>query len=167
VPPSAIRTYQPADRAAVVEALTALQDFEVPLHDTRLPGRQVAEPYLEELIETTGRQSGAILVATDAGILVGIVVCFVVQDETIGETADSNRYGYISDIFVRTSHRGGGLAQQLLAAAERHLLDTGIVRVRINVLAINAGARRAYEKHGFVPYEVTYEKRIGSEFDGG
>jgi GNAT superfamily N-acetyltransferase len=146
--------------------LMELQDFEVPLHDTRLPGHRVAEPYLQELLETTDRQSGAILVAADSNTLAGLVACFVVEDKTIGETEDSNRYGYISDIFVRPTHWGSGLAQRLLAAAERHLADAGVVRLRINVLAANARARLAYEKHGFVPYEVMYEKRIGSEHNG-
>jgi ribosomal protein S18 acetylase RimI-like enzyme len=166
VPICAIRPYQSTDRAAVIEALVELQDSEVPLHDTRLPGRQVAEPYFRELLEMTTRQSGQILVAMDSNILVGIVVCFVVEDETISETADSNRYGYVSDIYVRPSHRGSGLAQRLLVAAENYIAGTGVVRIRINVLAANSRARGAYEKYGFAPYEVMYEKRIGSQRNG-
>jgi hypothetical protein len=48
----------------------------------------------------------------------------------------------------------------LLAKAERHLIGAGVTRLRINVLANNAKARRAYECYGFAPYEVMYEKRI-------
>lgn len=76
------------------------------------------------------------------------------------ETADSNVHGYVNDIYVVPERRGSGLAQALLRAAEDHLASTGITRVRINVLAANAMARRAYEKHGFEPYEVMYEKRL-------
>jgi RimJ/RimL family protein N-acetyltransferase len=39
-------------------------------------------------------------------------------------------------------------------------VPTGVNRVRINVLAANVMARRAYEKYGFEPYEVMYEKRL-------
>ena len=39
---------------------------------------------------------------------------------------------------------------------EREIPTPGAGQVRINVLAANAMARRAYEKHGFEPYEVMY-----------
>jgi ribosomal protein S18 acetylase RimI-like enzyme len=43
-----------------------------------------------------------------------------------------------------------------------HLAETGVTRLRLCVLANNAKARRAYEHYGFEPYEVIYERRIGS-----
>ena len=36
----------------------------------------------------------------------------------------------------------------------------GPARLRINALAVNRVARRAYEKAGFTPYEVMYERRL-------
>jgi ribosomal protein S18 acetylase RimI-like enzyme len=160
MPPFALRPYRDADRAAVIEALVGLQDHEVALHDTRRPGRQVAEPYLARLLDTLARQAGAIVVAEADGRFAGFVAGYVAEDDQLAETADSNRHGYVSDIFVVPERRGGGLAQALLAAAERHLAATGITRVRIGVLAANRMAGRAYEKHGFEPYEVVYEKRV-------
>lgn len=53
------------------------------------------------------------------------------------------------------------MAQLLLAFAQRHLAATRVARLRINVLANNTKARRAYECYGFAPYEVVYERRIG------
>jgi hypothetical protein len=44
---------------------------------------------------------------------------------------------------------------------ERHLAaQAPIVRLRVSVLAVNRIACRAYERTGFVPYEVTYERLI-------
>ncbi len=67
--------------------------------------------------------------------------------------ADSNRYGYVSDICVREAFRGRGAASALLAGLEARLTRAGVTRLRLNVLAANAAARAAYEKAGFAPYE--------------
>jgi ribosomal protein S18 acetylase RimI-like enzyme len=156
-----IRPYRESDRAAVIAAEIDLQEYERTLHDTRLPGAAaVMEAYLDRLQLAVAAQSGAILVAEDAGRFLGLVACVVEQDDEVQETADSNVHGYITDIYVIPERRGSGLAQALLQAAEAHLAPTGASRVRINVLAANAMARRAYEKYGFAPYEVMYEKRL-------
>jgi ribosomal protein S18 acetylase RimI-like enzyme len=155
-----IRPYREADHAAVVAAEIDLQDYERTLHDTRLPGAAVMETYLDRLQQLVAAQSGAILIAEDGSRFLGLVACVVARDDAVQETADSNVHGYITDIYVVPDRRGSGLAQALLQAAEDHLAPTGVSRVRINVLAANAMARRAYEKHGFEPYEVMYEKRL-------
>ncbi len=160
MPSPAVRAYRDSDRAAVIEALVGLQEHEVALHDTRLPGREIAEPYLAQLVGIVAEQSGAVLVAETGGRFAGFVACYVAEDEVIAETPDSNRYGYVSDIFVVPDRRGSGLAQALLVAAERHLAATGVTRLRIGGLAANRIACRAYEKHGFEPYEIVYEKRL-------
>jgi len=155
-----IRPYRETDRAAVIAAEIDMQEYERTLHDTRLPGAGVMDAYLDRLLQEVAAQSGALLVAEENSRLVGLVACTVVEDDAVQETADSNVHGYVNDIYVVPERRGSGLAQALLRAAEDHLASTGITRVRINVLAANAMARRAYEKHGFKPYEVMYEKRL-------
>jgi ribosomal protein S18 acetylase RimI-like enzyme len=154
-----IRPFVPADRATVLQALIALQNHEVPLHDSRLPGETTMERYLTELLRDLRDGSGIIFIAEAAGVFIGCVACLVVEERSVQETPDSNWHGYVSDIFVDPRYRSQGVAQ-LLAAAERHLTGTGVTRLRINVLANNAKARRAYERYGFTPYEVMYEKRI-------
>jgi len=155
-----IRPYRETDRAAVIAAEIDLQEYEHTLHDTRLPGAAVMEAYFDRLQQEVAAQSGAILIAENGGRFLGLVACVVVQDDLVQEAADSNVHGYITDIYVVPDRRGSGLAQALLRAAEDHLAPTGVSRVRINVLAGNAMARRAYEKYGFEPYEVMYEKRL-------
>lgn len=155
-----IRPYRESDRADVIAAEIDLQEYERTLHDTRLPGAQVMEAYFDRLRQEVAAQSGAILIAEEDGRFLGLVACVVARDDLVQETADSNVYGYVTDIYVVPDRRGSGLAQALLQAAEIHLAPTGISRVRINVLAANTMARRAYEKHGFEPYEVMYEKRL-------
>jgi ribosomal protein S18 acetylase RimI-like enzyme len=108
-----------------------------------------------------GLRTMVVLVADTQGIFAGFAAGWVEQDDNIAETADSNRFGYISDICVMPAYRGQRIALQLLFNLERHLLRAGVTRVRIASLATNAAARGTYERGGFVPYEIIYEKSMG------
>jgi ribosomal protein S18 acetylase RimI-like enzyme len=156
-----IRPYVAADRRAVIDALTALQEHERALHDTRLPGDGATEIYLDNLLEDLAAQSGAIFIAEADGKFAGLVTGLIETYEVILETRDSSVYGYCSDIYVAPEFRGSGLAQMLLNVMERHLAaQAPITRFRISVLAVNRIACRAYERAGFVPYEMMYERLI-------
>jgi ribosomal protein S18 acetylase RimI-like enzyme len=155
-----IRPAVPSDRPRLIGAITELQEHERKLHDTRLPGVAIAEPYLC-WIERRVSERGAILVAEEAGIFVGFVAGWIEQADAIAETRDSNRFGYISDICVLPAYRGRRIATLLLGAIEARLAAAGIMRLRINALAANRSARASYERSGFVPYEVLHEKRLG------
>jgi ribosomal protein S18 acetylase RimI-like enzyme len=156
-----VRPAGPGDRAALRAALVDMQEYERALHDTRLPGAETARPYLEWLERHAVEHGGVILVAqAPGGALAGFAACWVQQDDLISETADSNRFGYVSDAYTAPDWRGHGVAGRLLAAIETHLRGTGVARMRIGVLASNDSAVRAYRKHGFDPYEMVLEKRL-------
>jgi len=105
-------------------------------------------------------EGGAVLVAEIEGTFVGFVSGWIEQEHNIAETADSNRFGYISDVCVLPAYRGRRIASQLLNVLEKHFSRAGVKRMRINALAANGSARASYENAGFVPYEVVYEKII-------
>jgi RimJ/RimL family protein N-acetyltransferase len=54
------------------------------------------------------------------------------------------------------------LAEHLFDAIAAHFkaLPLPLTRLRVNVLAANRMACRAYEKTGFRPYEVMYERPL-------
>lgn len=156
-----IRPYVDSDRTAMIGALVALQEHERAIHDTRLPGAEISEPYFAGLLQELAAKSGAMFVAEQRGRFVGMVAGFIAHDDVLAETPDSNIYGYCSDIYVAPDFRGSGAAQALLDALERHLAaQAPIRRYRISALAMNRIACRSYERAGFVPYEVTYEKLV-------
>lgn len=155
-----IRTATAADRPALRRAIIELQDYERRLHATRLPGPQIADAYLT-WIEGQTAARGAVLVAEDQGNFVGFAAGWIEQDDHIAETPDSNRFGYISDVCIMPPYRGRRLAHRLLESLEQHLRGAGITRLRISSLAMNAAARAAYERAGFAPYEIVYEKPMG------
>jgi ribosomal protein S18 acetylase RimI-like enzyme len=156
-----IRPYMDADRPAVIAAETALQEHERAIHDARLAGAGNTEAYFEKLLGELAAKSGAFFVAEAAGKFAGLGAGFIESYDLDLETPDSCTYGYCSDIYVAPAFRGTGLAQRLLDVLERHLAaQAPITRLRINVLAVNRIACRAYERAGFVPYEIIYERLV-------
>ncbi|HEV2547938.1 MAG TPA: GNAT family N-acetyltransferase [Stellaceae bacterium] len=155
-----IRQARASDSADLRRAFIELQEAERTLHDSRLPGEAVAGAYLEWLAAQVRENGGAIFVAHEDGIFRGFIAGWIVADDHLIETPDSNRFGLISDLCVLEAARGRGIAQQLLAAAERQLAQHGVTRLRIGALAANAAARAAYLKYGFSPYEIVFEKRV-------
>ena len=158
-----IRPYVDSDYAWVLQCEVDLQEHERALHGTRLPGVPHSRDYLEMLRRDLTEGEGAILIGEGGdGDRLGFVAGHVVDEPLPTETRDSTRYAYVSDIFVCPKARGGGLAQALFDAIAAHFLrvDPSLTRLRVNVLAVNAMARRAYEKAGFAPYEVMYERTL-------
>jgi GNAT superfamily N-acetyltransferase len=158
-----IRPYTPADHDWVLQCEVDLQEHERAIHDTRLPGLPHSRDYLAVLWDQLAENQGIMLIAENAeGERLGLVAGHIEDAPWPMETPDSTRYGYVSDIFIRPEARGTGLAQALLDAIAAHLhrVDPTLIRLRINALAVNRIACRAYEKAGFTPYEVMYERLI-------
>ena len=163
-PPLIIRPATPEDRPHLRQAIVELQDYERLRHATRLPGEQIADAYVDWMLRHVDA-AGAVLVAESGGSFVGFVAGWVEETDNVGETPDSNRFGFISDICVMPTFRGRRIAEQLLDGIERYLCRDGVVRLRINSLAVNASAQTSFERAGFLPYEILYEKVIKTEGD--
>ena len=159
-----VRNAAPADRDALRAAIAELHEEERRLSPTtRLPGGETAEPYLVWMLARVAEQAGAVLVAEHGGAFAGFAAGWIVQENNIEETPDSNRFGVISDVCVLSPFRGRRIASRLIEALSGHLARSGVSRIRLSVLAANAAARAAYERAGFAPHEVVYEKivRVG------
>lgn len=154
-----VRPASPADYGALRAAIVDLQEYERALHDTRRPGMTIVDAYIADLVQRTGERQGLIVIAEQDGRFVGYSAGWVQQDDTLAETPDSNRYGYVFDCYVVPAKRGLGIAGKLLTAMEAHLWSTGVSRIRIGSLATNLAALQAYRRQGFVAYEVVLEKR--------
>jgi GNAT superfamily N-acetyltransferase len=60
----------------------------------------------------------------------------------------------IHDIAVLPGHRGAGVGQALLAAAEQHARARGCCKLTLEVLTGNARALSSYLRFGFAPYAL-------------
>ncbi|ARN81556.1 GNAT family N-acetyltransferase [Methylocystis bryophila] len=159
MPRISILSANASDGPDLRRAIVALQEHERALHDTRRPGEDVADAYLAQLLGRTA-VSGAILKADLDGLFAGFVAGWVEESDAIAETESSNRHGLIADICVLPEYRTQGIGALLLAAMERRLAAFGVERIRVVALSSNSLARASYERAGFHPYEITYEKKL-------
>ena len=60
----------------------------------------------------------------------------------------------VHDIAVLSGHRGQGVGQALLKAAETHALARGCCKLTLEVLSGNAPAMASYKRFGFEQYEL-------------
>ena len=60
----------------------------------------------------------------------------------------------IHDIAVLPGHRGAGVGQALLAAAQAHAHDRGCCKLTLEVLTGNATALASYQRFGFAAYTL-------------
>jgi len=156
-----IRPAMPADLPDLRLAMVELQEHERRLDaTTRLPGEQIADAYVARLQQEVAEKHGAIFIAERNGVFAGFAVGWIIERDHIPESADSNRFGYLSDICVMPAYRRQRIAQRLLTALEQHLASAGITRFRLFALAPNASARATYESVGFAAYEILYEKLV-------
>ncbi len=162
---STIRAATPSDRVDLRAAVVELQEHERRLSATRLPGDAMADAYLEWMLDRVETASGAVLVVEVDGVFAGFASGWVEEDESLAETPDSNHYGLVSDLCVLPASRGRGAAQLLLQALEAHLALSGVARIRVGALAANSAARAVYERSGYAPYEVVYEKVVPTKSD--
>jgi ribosomal protein S18 acetylase RimI-like enzyme len=160
MPEATIRLATDHDRAHLLKAVTDEQDYERALHATRRPGVEIAEAYLAHIRAKVAQNQGALLIAELKGVFAGYAACWIEHDGNIAETDDSNHFGYVADTYVAPEFRGRGVVSRLLEAAESHMRERGVSRMRIWTLANNTSAKRAYESYGFEPYEVVMEKML-------
>jgi ribosomal protein S18 acetylase RimI-like enzyme len=154
-----IRAAALSDRPRLRRAVIELQDYEGRLHPSRLPGHQIADAYLDWLQKRAAEQ-GAVLIAEIDGAFAGFVAGWIEEESHTCETPGYNRFGYVLDICVLPAYRGRRIASRLLDAVERRLRAEGVTRVRLFMLAANRAARASYERSGYTPYEVAYEKPL-------
>ena len=89
-----IRRAEPSDRPDLLKAVIELQDYERQLHETRLPGEQIADAYTCWMLSSADG-GGLVLVAKDEDDFVGFAAGWIEHEENVAETSDSNRFGFI------------------------------------------------------------------------
>ena len=113
--------------------------------------------YLEYLMCDLTRTDREVLIAEDNGDIVGIVVAKALDTMSISLFEQK---GYVSNLFVLSSHRGKGLGSELLRRALEWLKEQGISHVSVEIHTGNEAALRLYEKADFGEYTVKLTKHL-------
>ncbi len=102
------------------------------------------------LCSDLSRISGAAsFIAWQDGQPIGLINCFEGYS-----TFKAKPLLNVHDIAVLASHRGQGIGQALLQAAETHALARGCCKLTLEVLSGNAPAMASYKRFGFEQYEL-------------
>jgi GNAT superfamily N-acetyltransferase len=95
---------------------------------------------LREWVESFLVPSGGVTVAEFNGRVVAIMA-----------TANTEAFSWVTQMAVDPALVGQGIGSLLLA----HAMRTLPLPIRLYTFQANVGARRFYERHGFVPIELT------------
>lgn len=60
----------------------------------------------------------------------------------------------VHDVAVLASHRGRGIARQMLLVAEREAIHRGAIKMTLEVLSGNTPATSLYERMGYAGYQL-------------
>ena len=86
--------------------------------------------------------------------------------EEAGLEGDAVR-GIVHNVYVEPAARDSGVGGALLDAAEAALVERGADVIAIEAIADNEAARRLYERRGYRPHRVQYERTAGTESSAG
>ena len=123
-----------ASRSEMEKAYAIVQEYyEAAAVVVREDAAQFAGEYFKD--------GSGIWLAEDDGQVVGCIA--------LRELAGKSRCGEIKRLYVRPSHRGKGLADQLLEALEAYAKASGYKWLYLDTAAEMRAAARFYEKKGF------------------
>ena len=117
-----------------------------------LPG-EVIENLTSRLSKVSGKQ---ILLAVDGETVVGVAVCFEGFSTFAGRPLLN-----IHDLAVSAKCRWQGVGTMLLDAAAERARELGCCRVTLEVDTANPGAKKLYERSGFVMTQEFWKKELG------
>jgi ribosomal protein S18 acetylase RimI-like enzyme len=95
------------------------------------------------------QKSALVLLAWSGGRAVGLASCFF-GFSTFAARPLLN----VHDLAVLPELQGRGIGRALLAAAEQRAAAAGCVKLTLEVLESNTGARKLYEAEGFRAYDL-------------
>lgn len=154
-----IRDMEDADREAVIDLIWQLNLYEDQISRDRAPSRKAASAGLAANRRRMSEHGGAELVAEIDGQVVGYLLCVI-------ESADAyirerySMHAYIAELVIAEGHRGHGLGQKMIAAAEDYARARGMPSIFIGVLAGNEPADRLYGHLGYRTYSIERMKRL-------
>ncbi|GAB3322549.1 GNAT family N-acetyltransferase [Haloplanus rallus] len=147
---------EPGDAAAVADLWVALAS------DQRRHGSHLRAAANREPIRAAMARAAAddrLDVARDGGDIVGFVHYAVER----GSLVQDLTRGVVNDLYVVPERRSEGIGTSLLDAAEATLRDRGADTVSVEALADNERAIRLYERRGYRPHRVEFEREVEND----
>ncbi|MBC7998871.1 MAG: GNAT family N-acetyltransferase [Leptolyngbya sp.] len=154
-----VREFLPEDLPALKHCFVELQEFERELVNHRLPGAEIADRYIQALIQRKKENTAEILVAVVDDKPVGFL-SVLLSEQLEPDLNEPIELAYLSDIVVRKEFRKLGIGEALVKRAEEYAVSHKAIYMSANVLANNQGGRNLYAKSGFNEYELLLLKKL-------
>ena len=155
-----IRSYSPDDKPELIKHIVDFQDYEQKLNPDWKPGIEIAEQYLDYLLDNVQQNNGKLLLATNPQIIGYVCFCTEIPDAVFCQYTPS--YVRLSDLYIAPHARNQGIGKLLTQQVEAYAKDNGIQAVILNVLANNP-ARQMYARIGFQESQITMIKTLQPE----
>ena len=140
----------PVDYRHTVHRNALLMLLDAYAHDPMGGGAGLAQDVKARLCDDlAARPTAASFIAWQDEAPVGLVNCIEGYS-----TFKAQPLINIHDIVVLPTHRGAGVGQALLQAAEQHARARGCCKLTLEVLTGNARALSSYLRFGFAPYAL-------------
>ncbi|MCU0956451.1 MAG: GNAT family N-acetyltransferase [Hydrogenophaga sp.] len=139
-----------ADYADAVDAVAIVSLLDAYARDPAGGGEALSAYARDNLVrELAARPQAFSVLAFDGESPVGLVNCI----EGFS-TFKCRPLVNVHDVAVLASHRGRGVAEQMLQVAEREAVRRGAVKMTLEVLSGNRSALRLYERMGYAGYQL-------------
>ena len=155
-----IRAMEEADRDAVVRLLGELNAFEFTLSDDRSLDPADWSALLKAHDTAVASKGGQLLVAEDAGAVIGFCALLFEHDEPLYVRADLRPHGRVTELVVTKTARATGVGRALLRQAEACCRQAGLAAMAIGALAGNDVALGLYQSEGFHVQATEMLKRL-------
>jgi ribosomal protein S18 acetylase RimI-like enzyme len=99
-----------------------------------------------------------VLLAESEGEPVGYALVHMRGPEETWETGD--RVGVLETLAVLPGERGRGIGSSLFERIYAELRKLGVTELQVAVISKNAAALRFYERHGLLPFTVSFLGRV-------
>jgi ribosomal protein S18 acetylase RimI-like enzyme len=146
------------DAETLRDCVIEQQDFHRHLEPSWPTGAAIVRDYLAYLDAECAAHNGRIIMA-ECGQQTAGFVCVVAT--TRNEAPDDPApFAQIHDVYVKPEYRRQGVADMLMAEAERFARSNGARLMRLGVLNDNGRARSFYARHGFREYAHVLTKLL-------
>ena len=112
------------------------------------------EGFFCDLLLAIKNPSCPVFVAKEEGMPVGFIM---------GNISYEDHLNYLSgtclNLFVKKSHRGSGMAPNLISAIHKYFKDSGAVMEDF-VTRYDEGLIKVWERKGYKPYQVVFRKEV-------
>jgi ribosomal protein S18 acetylase RimI-like enzyme len=155
-----IDSFQPTDFETIRSFVESIQEHERAQVPELKQGVEIGLDYTKMLIDMIANRQGCILVARADNTTIGFACAWIDEDDDLLLREEARKYAYVSDLFVRETWRGQGIARLLLQAVGNEMQQHGCKYIRICTKASNHAALKCYEATGYSAYEIILSKSL-------